>query len=66
MTPMTSTDHLDRGDGNRSISPIAMQEETRLLMGVDDDSEVKRRRVRLRERLLSSQMGRTSFRELRG
>ena len=42
---MTSTDHRDRGDGNRSISPIAMQEEKRVLMGVDDECESKRRRV---------------------
>ena len=42
---MTSTDHDDRGDGNRSISPIAMQEEMRALMGVEDERESKRRRV---------------------
>ena len=42
---MTPTDHHDRGDGNRSISPIAMQEETRALMGVEDEREPKRRRV---------------------
>ena len=45
MTPMTPTDHDDRGDGNRSISPIAMQEETRALMGVEDERDSKRRRV---------------------
>ena len=47
MTPMTSTDQLDRGDGTRSISPSAMhKEETRVLMGVDDEErESKRRRV---------------------
>ena len=44
MTPMTSTDQHDRGDGHRSISPIAMQE-TRALMGVDDEREPTRRRV---------------------
>ena len=45
VTPMTSTDQFDRGDGNRSISPIALQEEMRVLMGVDDGRETKRRRV---------------------